>query len=260
MPPVEAIVAYSRRSEIMAYGTASGILRGAAGIDTGTYSRGVDEIPVGLDRSRRRHESELGTSPAARWSEYGWPTYPRAGHLSVSVHGNVATAESPRFGRIEAEIWYTANGRVFRRFGSVGAAHRVVPLVGPGPETAQSRAAEQDASTPDHVSVTPSTGGPNTRFALRFRALLDNAEYGLHITKPNCPGVHLSHSYNGEGNPRGNLRGDLINAPLVEPNSQPRCPGAYSVSVRVTAIGPIGPKQAHPVSSKPFGTATFTVH
>ena len=261
LPPVEAIVAYSRRSEFMAYGTASGILRGAADIDTGTYSHGV------LTRSRSVSIVPDGVTKVS-WvlprqpggSEYGWPTYSRVGHLSVSVHGNVATAESPRFGRIEAEIWYTANGRVFRRFGSVGAAHRVVPLVGPGPETAQSRAAEQDASTPDHVSVTPSTGGPNTRFALRFRALLNNAEYGLHITKPNCPGVHLSHSYNGEGNPRGNLRGDLINAPLVEPNSQPRCPGAYSVSVRVTAIGPIGPKQAHPVSSKPFGTATFTVH
>jgi hypothetical protein len=32
------------------------------------------------------------------------------------------------------------------------------------------------------------------------------------------------------------------------------------VSVRVTAIGPIGPKQAHPVSATPFGTATFIVH
>ena len=261
LPPVEGIVAYSRQSAFVAYGNAARIRRGASGVDTGMYSHG------GLTRSRSVSIVPDGVTNVS-WilprqpggSEYGWPTYPRVGHLSVSVHENVAAAESPRFGRTEAETWYTANGKVVRRFGSIAAAHRVVPVIAPGPETAQSRAAEQNPATPNQISVTPALGGPNTRFALHFRALLNNAEYGLHVTKPNCPGVHLAHSYNDAGNPRGNLRGDLINAPLVEPNSQPGCPGTYHVSVRVTTIGPIGPKQAYSVSSRPFGTATFTVH
>ena len=219
-----------------------------------TLSRSVSIVPDGVTKV----SWVLPRQPGG--SEYGWPTYPRVGHLSVSVHWNVAAAESPRFGRTEAETWYTADGHVVRRFGSIAAAHRVVPVIAPGPETAQSRAAEQDPSTPNQISVTPATGGPNTRFALHFRALLNNAEYGLHKSKPNCPGVHLSRSYNDAGNPRGNLRGDLINAPLVEPDSRPRCPGTYHVSVRVTAIGPIGPKPAHPITSTPFGTTTFTVH
>lgn len=260
LPPVDAVVAYSRRSGFMAYGTASRILRGAPSIDTGTYSHGVlalsrsvSIVPDGVTKVSWILPRQPGGA------EWGWPTYPRVGHLSVSVHGNVAAAESPRFGRTEVETWYTASGRIFRRSGSIAAAHRVVRVVGPGPETPQSRAAEKDPSTPNPVSVTPATGGPNTRFVLHFRALLNNAEYGLHVTRPHCPGVHLARTYNGEGNPKGNLRGDLINVPLVEPYSQPRCPGNYHVSVRVTAIGPIGPKQARPVSATPFGTATFTV-
>ncbi|HXO07761.1 MAG TPA: hypothetical protein VN880_06995, partial [Solirubrobacteraceae bacterium] len=230
---------------------ASGAATTEHGVTKG--ERSLELVPDGV----KKVSWVLPRQPAG--SEYGWPTYPRVAHLSVTVHGNIVAAESPRFGRTAVETWYAADGHIFRRFGSIAAARRVVPVIGPGLETPRSRAAERNPSTPNPVSVTPATGGPNTQFTVHFRALLNNAVYRFRATRTRCPDYRFSGGYSTQGDPAGNLRGDLINAQLTAHGSA-LCPGTYHVSVRVTGLGPIGPREGRRISAKPFGTATFTVH
>lgn len=260
LPPVEGIVAYSKQDGFLSYSNAARIQRYGSGVDTGTFSHGaltssrsISIVPDGITKVGWTLPRQPGGS------EYGWPTYPHVGHLKITVDGNIAAAESPRFGQGQVEIWYAASGHILRRFGSIAAARRVVPVTGPAPETPRSQAAERNPATPNPVSVTPTTGGPNTPFTLHFRALLNNAVYGFRITGTKCRDVLFASGYHTEGNPAGNLRGDRINAQLVAHNHA-LCPGTYRVSVKVNGLGPIGPWEGRRIAAKPFGAATFTVH
>lgn len=165
LPPVEGIVVYSRQSGVWASGTAARIRQGAAGSTWETIKHGVtrgeyslDLVPDGVTKVSWVLPQQPGSA------EHGWPTYPRVGHLTATVHGNVVAAESPRFGRTEVETWYAADGHIVRRVGGGAAAPPLVPVIGPGPETAKSRAAEQNPSTPNRRSVTPALGGQHTHF------------------------------------------------------------------------------------------------
>ena len=145
---------------------------------------------------------------------------------------------------------------MIKRIGNFATLNYAVPEPLPGPETALSRAAEQNPSTPNAVWVTPSTGGRGTKFTFHFHALLNEATYTTRISGPAaCRGHYLYGASPAEGPPADNLRGHIYNAPLGSSHTK-WCPGTYHLSV--TAIsGPFD--HALNAPAKPFGTTTFAV-
>jgi hypothetical protein len=123
----------------------------------------------------------------------------------------------------------------------------------PGPETAQSRAAERDSSTPNRVWVTPATGGPHANFTVHFRILLNGADYSFHASGTQCPAITLS---GGQGGGTGDLRGRTFSAGFDAVHGQSWCPGTYHLSISVMNTS----RHGHKPPPKPFGTATFIVH
>ncbi|MGH8302706.1 MAG: hypothetical protein ACRET5_14690, partial [Steroidobacteraceae bacterium] len=158
-----------------------------------------------------------------------------------------------------AMTWYAADGHVLRRFGSIAAARRVVPVEQPGPQTEKSRAAQRNPSTANPVWVTPTVGGPHTAFMLHFRALLNDAGYRFRVSGTSCPGYRFAGGYSQPGDPRGNLRGDLLNARLVVFPSRALCRGTYRVSATVLDLEPLPDRPGRATNAQPFGSATFTV-
>jgi hypothetical protein len=194
-------------------------------------------------------------------SQYGDPIYPHVGRLTVPVYSNIAAWQARRAPGT-TRLWYAADGRVLKRFGNPAAAARVVPVKQPGPETSRSRAAEHDPSTPNPVSVTPTIGGAHTRFVLHFRALLNDAAYGFHVTGHSCSGYQFAAGLSGDyATLHGDLRDDSMSATLTGFSNRALCPGTYHVAARVTDLEPI--RTIRPVGRKvlaePFGTTTFTV-
>jgi hypothetical protein len=180
--------------------------------------------------------------------QYGAPVYPHSLTVTAAVHGNVAAVQ---VGRQLAPgtfpmIWYAADGHVVKRIGNLAGANRVVPTPQPGPETALSRAAERDPSTPNRVWVTPSVGGPHTSFEVHFRVLLNNADYSYRLSGTKCPAITLN---GGDGGGTNDLRGRIWSDQVGAVDGETWCPGRYHLSVSI-----MGGRPAHP-----FGTATFKV-
>jgi hypothetical protein len=114
--------------------------------------------------------------------DLGGPIYRGELVVAARVHDNLAAVQVDRecCGGDVPMIWQGADGRVIKQIGNVGAAERVVAPPQPAPETAFSRAAERDPSTPNRVWVTPTAGGPRTAFSVHFR--LTGADYRYEIT------------------------------------------------------------------------------
>jgi hypothetical protein len=179
--------------------------------------------------------------------QYGAPIYAHSVAVTAVVHGNVAAAQVDRQSGIPFPmIWYGPAGQVVKRIGNLAGANRVVQTPQPGPETALSRAAERDPSTPNRVWVTPSVGGPNTKFTVHFRVLLNNADYSYRLSGTRCPAITPS---GGGGGGTDDLRGRIWSDSIDAVQGQTWCPGTYHLSVAVMGRG----------NASPFGTATFTV-
>jgi hypothetical protein len=256
-PPVEEFAVY-------APGTSFNVGAGnAARIRTGTV--GVSFWGPGGPKSGVMRELQVVPDGVAKvtyllprqpQAQFGYPVYPRVGRLTVAVHGNLVAFQTHR-ALGTASTWYAADGRVLKRFGNAAAAAKVVPVRQPAPETARSRAAERDPSTPNPVAVTKVGSGQTASFTLHFKALLNGADYGYDWSGPRCPGITLPYGFS----PDVILRGHTVSTKLPLAPSQPGCAGTYHVAVRVTgleAIGSIRPV-SHKVIARPFGSATFIV-
>jgi hypothetical protein len=148
---------------------------------------------------------------------------------------------------------------VIKRFGNTSAANRVIPFPKPGPQTPLSRAAEQNASTPNRVWVTPRAGGPRTQFKVHFHVLLTGVNYHYTFTGTPCPQLRFVQGAADGGSVGGGLngvRGQVWNDSLSPDGGKALCPGIYHVSVTVDSLG-IGRPLKHP--ARPFGAATFIV-
>jgi hypothetical protein len=258
-PPVEEVGVYSPHGSIAdGGGSAARIHAGTVGIfwgpDAATRGlmRGWELVPDGVAKLDYVFPRQPGGA------QYGYPTYPRVGHLTVAVHGNIAAVQARRY-PAEAQAWYAADGHVLKRFPAAAGAAKVVPVKQPGPETAQSRAAERDPSTPNRVWVTSAVGGPTTVFKLHFRALLNEADYGFRFSGTSCRGDHGFPAGMGR-NPSGAqlLRGQLVTDAL---NGVGHCKGTYRIAVNVTGLEPLGEIRpvGRKIAARPFGSATFTV-
>ena len=122
-------------------------------------------------------------------SDPGAPVYRRSLTMIAPVDGNVAAIQVPRecCGSNVPMIWYGADGHVVKRLGNFADVNRVLPTPKPGPETSQSRAADRDPPTPNHVWVSPSSGGPHTNYTVHFRILLNDADYRFAFSGTSCP-------------------------------------------------------------------------
>jgi len=188
-------------------------------------------------------------------TQNGAPIYRHSLNVAVAVHSNVAAVQIDRqccTGQLPM-IWYAADGHVIKRIGNFSSINRLVAPPRPGPETALSRAAEHNPSTPNRVWVTPGSGGPRTTFALHFRILLNDADYQYTFTGTKCPQITFP---GGSGGGTNDLRGRIFGVALDAVAGQSWCPGTYHVSATVMDLGR-GGSLKHP--ARPFGTATFTV-
>lgn len=182
--------------------------------------------------------------------EYAGPVYRQALYVTVPVRGNIAAIEEAhrQLGGSMPEIWYASDGRVIKRVGDFAVVNRVTAAPKPGPETAQSLAAERDPSTPNPVWVSPAVGGPHTRFTIHFRVLLNGADYHYRFTGTDCPGFTFT---GGTGKPNA-LRGSRWSDGVSAVQGRALCPGTYHVAVSVFDLGRAG--YIHQ-PGKPFGTA-----
>ena len=166
-------------------------------------------------------------------SSPGSPIYARPLRVTVPVHGNVAAVQVNReccAGAVPM-IWYAADGHVIKRIGNLAAVNRVLSPPKPGPQTAQSRAAERDPSTPNRVWVTPTSGGQHAKYAVHFRLLLSGADYRFEISGTRCPQITYAGGGGGGGG-YGDLRGHVLSYDLDAVRGQTWCPGTYHVSAR----------------------------
>jgi hypothetical protein len=257
-PPVEEFTVYSPGADFnLGAGNAARIRAGTVGVSfwgpggpRSGVTREVQVVPDGVAKVTY-------VLPRQPQAQFGYPVYPRVGHLTVVEHSNIVAFQTHRAVGT-ASTWYGTDGHVLRRFGNAAAAAKVLPVKRPAPETARSRAAERDPSTPNPVSVTEVGGGRTASFKLHFQALLNGADYGFEWSGPRCPGITLPQGFTQDVI----LRGYTVSTTLPLAPNQPGCAGTYHVSVRVIglesigAIRPVGRK----ITARPFGSATFTVH
>jgi len=185
----------------------------------------------------------------------GSPIYAKPLRVTVPVHGNIAAVQVKReccAGGVPM-IWYGPGGDVIKRIGDLTAVNRVLSPPKPGPQTAQSRAAQRDPSTPNRVWVTPAIGNQHAKYAVHFRLLLNGADYRFKMSGTHCPQITFA---GGGGGGYGDLRGRILSYDLDAVTGQTWCPGTYRISVRVMDLGRYG-NLKHP--GRPFGSATFTV-
>lgn len=186
--------------------------------------------------------------------QYGAPVYSHSLAVTVPVHDNVVAVQIDR--SIPAGplpmIWSAADGHVIKQIGDVAGANRVVPTPQPGPETALSRAAERDPSTPNRVWVTPRVGGPHTIFKVHFQVLLNNADYSYRLSGTKCPAITLN---GGDGGGTNDVRGRIWSDQVDAVDGQSWCPGTYHLSVATMG----GERRVVTYPPRPFGTATFKV-
>jgi hypothetical protein len=145
--------------------------------------------------------------------------------------------------------------------GSVRVGHHrqpaTAPPLAPAPETALSRRAERDPSTPNPVTVTPRRGGPHTTFTLSFRSLLNGGGYSYRILSDGpqrCQrAAELATGGDGvaiSGVPL--VRGQTITKALV-PTARALCPGSYRIYISYS-----DPERGQ-LQNFPFATVRFTV-
>ncbi|HET6866338.1 MAG TPA: hypothetical protein VFH80_10455 [Solirubrobacteraceae bacterium] len=187
--------------------------------------------------------------------QYGAPIYPHSLTVTAAARDNVVAVRIDRNvpGVQFPMIWYAADGHVIKRIGNLAAADRVVPTPQPGPETALSRAAERDPSTPNRVWVTPAVGGPHTNFKVHFQVLLNNADYSYRLSGTKCAAITVS---GGGGGGTNDLRGRIWSDVVGAVQGQAWCPGTYHVSVSIMG----GERRVVTYPARPFGTATFRVN
>lgn len=186
----------------------------------------------------------------ARQKGRSFPVYRKPLSVDVAVNGNVAAARvARRAGDTPAYIaWFAADGRIIKRHGTTRNLLRVVPPSKPGPETPLSRRAERDPSTPNQVTVTPTTGPPHTTFKLRFLVLLNGGAYNFRVR--GGPHAGCAPSYGADNFGGSFLRGRTFTYPLDAGRRAGWCPGTYHV-----IVAHVGKHGRYP----PFGTATFMV-
>jgi hypothetical protein len=187
--------------------------------------------------------------------EPGAPIYRHSLAVTVAVHDNVAAAQVDREwdGGPVPMIWYSADGQGLKRIGNFAIVNRVIAPPQPGPQTALSRAAQRDPSTPNRVWVTPVAGGPHTNFKLHFRVLLNDADYSYRMTGTRCPAITFN---GGDGGGSMDVRGRIWSDVVDAVDGQTWCHGTYHLTATVMDLGRYGMLK-HPAD--PFGTATFTV-
>jgi hypothetical protein len=168
------------------------------------------------------------------------------------VHDNVAAeqANGNLVGATPVMFWFDTGGHVIRRIGFMAGSYRSFAVSPPGPETAASRAAGRNPSTPNPVWVTPRLGGRHTAFGVHFRVLLNAAGYTYTLTGGGC------HALWGTQGAPDDSRGQTWSDAIVPLMGKSWCPGTYHLSVTVTDLGPTGMLK-HP--AEPFGTAMFVV-
>ncbi|MGH2895546.1 MAG: hypothetical protein ACRDPM_20085, partial [Solirubrobacteraceae bacterium] len=156
-------------------------------------------------------------------NDAGAPVYRRSLTVTATVQGNVAAVQVPRecCGSNLPMIWYAPDGHVVKRLGNFREVNRVLPTPKPGPETSQSRAAERDPSTPNHLWVTPAAGGPHAPFTVHFRLLLSDAGYRFTFSGTKCPQLTFA---GGQGGP-AEIRGRIFSGVLDAVHGQTWCPG-----------------------------------
>lgn len=197
----------------------------------------------------------------------GEPAYKHPLTVTAPVHNNVAAFQvnhrSVDAVGADNMIWYGPSGNIVKTIGDPRGLTRVVPPPKPAPETALSRRAERDPSTPNPVLVVPRTGGPTTTFTIKFRLLFDGAYYETLFSGPGGPGCHGHTPSRGGGGGGGgptDVRGQIWSEPFGPSTGAGApvsawCPGTYHVKVSAFDV-PGRPRRFYP----PFGTATFTVH
>ena len=131
------------------------------------------------------------------------------------------------------------------------------PTLLPAPETPRSRQAERDPSTPNPVTVTPSTGGPHTAFKLAFRALLSGGGYSYLIKTDGPPRCQreAERATGGDGVAIGAapiVRGQTISKTL-RPPPHGLCAGGYRIYVAFSN------PEANSVQNFPFAMVHFVV-
>jgi hypothetical protein len=139
----------------------------------------------------------------------------------------------------------------------VGRAPRRLAASIPAPETALSRRAERDPSTPNPVTVTPERGGPHTPFTLSFRSLLSGGGYSYRILSggPTRCQRAAERATGGDGVAIGGVplvRGQIITKTLTPP-ARGLCPGSYRIYVSYSD------PQRDWLENFPFATVRFTV-
>jgi hypothetical protein len=200
---------------------------------------------------------------AVRWS---WPrlfnprtlNYDPPTTLTARVHNNLAIAATSEAEPPSIGVWYNAAGRAVRRLtnpDAVGAQFGPGRST-PGPETALTRAAERDPSTPNRVVAIPAPSIPAPQpararaFLVLFHVLIQHAEYGVRVTggpHPGCvrpPAYGRGTSLPGPPAPRGGTFRGLLSL-------AGSCPGDYTISAYVR-----GP---HGVNHRAFGSAAITI-
>ena len=214
-----------------------------------TQTRLILVVPDGVARVQfvLPRQSSPGTN--------GAPIYRRSLTVTAVVHDNIAAVQVNRQtdGGSVPMIWYSSDGRVIKRIGDFAKLNRVIAPPQPGPQTALSRAAERNPSTPNHVWVTPRTGGPHANFQLHFLVLLNDADYHYHLSGPSCPAIIVN---GGSGGGSMDLRGRIWSDSVDAVSGQTWCPGTYHLSATVMDLGRYGQLKR---PAKPFGIATFTV-
>jgi hypothetical protein len=206
---------------------------------------------------------------------------------SATVTDNVAVLDAPKrytsgpeFGP-ETVTYFKANGKVLARYTNTAwdtlqSEHTFETRNTPAPETARSRAAERDPSTPNRALILPGVtklqpikiSGKHKTFyefdpspLIVFNPLLNNRNYYAHVSagpRPSCvvnPSSTLVNRtetrresfLSGHGRD-GNLRGSSDSLPI---SATITCPGTYRISISV--LKPNG----HPY--KPFATVTLKV-
>jgi hypothetical protein len=186
--------------------------------------------------------------------------------IRAAAHNNVAIASAARDLPPAAATWEAADGRLLARIRSSEPASdqysgRVVAK--PAPETALSRRAERDPSTPNRVVIAPDVGSLSTTFNVFFRALLTGRDYLQRITggpHPGCVKPIPPHEFGKAGQYGTELYGDSRSisytvrgetfSSLVQ--NAVSCPGTYRLSISVLNDR----DQPYPR----FGSATFMVH
>jgi hypothetical protein len=178
--------------------------------------------------------------------------YNQPATVTAHVVNNIAISATPYSPPPSIANWYNANAQLIRRLTNPDAVGAQFDRgrSRPAPETARTRQAERDPSTPNRIVVVPAPQDPEGTFLVLFHVLIQGAKYGARVTGGPHPGcVHLpawarNGALNGPPTPRGGTFTGFL--PIAG-----SCPGHYTISVYV--------RERQGRNSPPFGSAAVTV-